>query len=326
MTPSNSHRRFLDVAADHGLGQFQSTLGLALKDHFIEQHHGRQLDWQVAFDRLPPIQTDSVSFTGPTVEIGDASQLPVARDAFVDTLRQFMPWRKGPFCLFGTHIDTEWRSDLKWQRLEPHISPLAGRAVLDVGCGNGYYLFRMLGNGARLALGVDPTLLFSWQFAIANRFINPVPAWVLPLRSEHLPAFNWFDSVFSLGVLYHRRAPMEHLAELFSFLAPGGELVLETLVIDGDDRSVLMPRDRYAKMANVWFLPSTATLELWLHRAGFEAIRTVDVSRTTTGEQRATPWMTFQSLADFLDPADPGRTIEGYPAPTRAIVIARKKT
>lgn len=101
-------------------------------------------------------------------------------------------------------------------------------------------------------------------------------------------------------------------------------MVLESLIIDGDRDTVLIPKDRYAKMANVWFLPSTDALELWLYRAGFREIRTIDVTRTSTDEQRATSWMTFQSLSDFLDPNDPGLTAEGLPAPQRAILIAQK--
>ncbi|MFO7647899.1 DUF1698 domain-containing protein, partial [Halomonas campaniensis] len=57
---------------------------------------------------------------------------------------------------------------------------------------------------------------------------------------------------------------------------------------------------------------------------GFENVRVVDEAVTRTEEQRATEWMTFQSLADFLDPEDPTRTREGYPAPRRAVVMANK--
>jgi tRNA (mo5U34)-methyltransferase len=98
--------------------------------------------------------------------------------------------------------------------------------------------------------------------------------------------------------------------------------VLETLVIDGEGDRVLVPKGRYAKMRNVWFIPSLPLLENWLRRCGFERVTTVDVTRTTFEEQRSTDWMTFESLADFLDPADRDFTIEGYPAPRRAIVTA----
>ena len=236
----------------------------------------------------------------------------------------FLPWRKGPFQVGKTLVDTEWRSDWKWQRISRHIEPLEGKRVLDIGCGNGYHLFRMLGAGADLALGIDPTILFNYQFSLLQRLSQPNRAYLLPLRSEHLPQFGGFDTVFSLGVLYHRRSPIDHLKELLSFAKPGGELVLETLIVEGDQNTLLIPRDRYAKMANVWFIPSTSMLELMLRRAGFVDVKTVDVNVTSIEEQRATRWMKFQSLEDYLDPTDNTKTVEGYPAPARAVLVARK--
>ncbi|MEW8183876.1 MAG: tRNA 5-methoxyuridine(34)/uridine 5-oxyacetic acid(34) synthase CmoB, partial [Candidatus Thiodiazotropha endolucinida] len=132
------------------------------------------------------------------------------------------------------------------------------------------------------------------------------------------------DTVFSMGVFYHRQSPFAHLAELKGALRNGGELVLETLVIEGCENQVLVPRGRYAKMRNVWFIPSTETLHLWLERAGFNQVKMIDVSVTTIEEQRATEWMRFESLADYLDPADRSLTIEGYPAPRRAVFVARQ--
>jgi tRNA (mo5U34)-methyltransferase len=125
-----------------------------------------------------------------------------------------------------------------------------------------------------------------------------------------------------MGVLYHRRSPIDHLLMLRDLLRPGGELVLETLVIDRGNGNVLVPSGRYAKMRNVWFLPSVTELENWLRRVGFRVVRTVDVTATTIEEQRTTRWMRFESLRDFLDPTDTSRTIEGYPRPVRAIVLA----
>jgi tRNA (mo5U34)-methyltransferase len=127
-----------------------------------------------------------------------------------------------------------------------------------------------------------------------------------------------------MGVLYHRRSPIGHLMELQDCLSPGGQLVLETLVIDGGPADCLVPAGRYARMGNVWFIPSSDMLLLWLEKLGFKKPRLVDVTTTTTGEQRATDWMQFHSLANFLDPDDAGKTIEGYPAPRRAIVTALK--
>jgi len=85
-----------------------------------------------------------------------------------------------------------------------------------------------------------------------------------------------------------------------------------------------MPPGRYAKMRNVWFLPSIAVMTLWLQRCGFTEIACVDVSSTSFEEQRSTEWMRFESLADFLDPNDRSKTAEGHPAPVRAIFTATR--
>lgn len=301
----------------------RDALKHALHAHYENKPHGRQQEWDAALADLPEVVTDNIDFNRNAVRIGEVDQLDRDPATYKTQLKAFCPWRKGPWELFGVHIDTEWHSDWKWERMHPHMTGLEGRKVLDVGCGNGYHLFRMLGAGASLALGADPTRLFLYQFQAVKRHVPASAAWILPLRSEHLPAFGSFDTVFSLGVLYHRRSPLDHLRELFSFLRPGGELVLETLVVE-DEHGLLVPEDRYAKMANVWSVPGTSRLESWLEDAGFTQPRTVDINQTSLDEQRATEWMTFQSLVDFLDPDDKNLTVEGLPAPRRAIMIAQK--
>lgn len=287
--------------------------------------HGKRQEWLDTLTALPEITPSVYNFNSDRVQIG---QQPDCTDAQRAQLREllevFIPWRKGPFELFGIHINTEWRSDWKWTRVLPHLSDLSGRAVLDVGCGSGYHLWRMRGAGARQVLGIDPSLFFLMQFNSVKRYLPAEPVHFLPLRSEDLPDFNGkgFDTVFSMGVLYHRRSPLQHLQELKRALRPGGELVLETLVVEGDVHTALMPEDRYGKMRNVWFIPSTLMLKLWLRRLGFSHIRTVDVNQTGVDEQRSTDWMRFESLRDFLHPADHNFTIEGYPAPRRAVLIA----
>lgn len=280
--------------------------------------------WQAIIASLPELLSYKRDLNSNSVLIGDASEISTEQGEHLkQQLMQLHPWRKGPYELFGITIDTEWRSDWKWQRLEQAISPLKQRLVLDVGCGNGYHCWRMAGAGAKLVVGIDPTLLSVMQFQAIKKLYGDAPVYVLPLGIEQLPSnLKTFDTVFSMGVLYHRRSPIDHLLELKDCLASGGELVLETLVIDGEQGSVLIPEDRYAKMRNVWFIPSCATLMQWLRRCGFINIRLVDVSVTTIEEQRSTEWMRFHSLADFLHPDNPQLTCEGLPAPKRAIFIA----
>ncbi|MBI6853120.1 tRNA 5-methoxyuridine(34)/uridine 5-oxyacetic acid(34) synthase CmoB [Pseudomonas cichorii] len=291
-------------------------------DTKMAKGHGDLQRWQSALDALPPL-------TAERVELADSFTLEVECDGETRTrLRQALmglsPWRKGPFDVFGVHIDTEWRSDWKWSRVSPHLD-LRGKRILDVGCGNGYYQWRMLGAGAESVIGVDPNWLFFCQFQAMQRYLPNLPAWHLPFALEDLPAnLEGFDTVFSMGVLYHRKSPIDHLLALKDCLVKGGELVMETLVVPGDAQQVLVPEDRYAQMRNVWFLPSVPALELWLRRAGFVDVRCVDISTTTVQEQRSTEWMRYQSLGDFLDPEDHSRTVEGLPAPMRAVIVGRK--
>lgn len=289
---------------------------------FGSARHGDWPAWQAALDGLPKIDASVVDLNADSILV-DGGCNEEQRDRIESLLLRLHPWRKGPYAIHGIHIDTEWRSDLKWRRLKDHIQPLEGRTVLDVGCGNGYHAWRMIGCGAELVIGVDPTLLSVAQFLAIKHFAGDFPVHVLPLGIEDVPLnLRAFDTVFSMGVLYHRRSPFDHLLELKGCLRSGGELVLETLVVDGGLGQVLVPEDRYAQMRNVWFIPSCATLLSWLRRCGYRNGRVVDVTRTTADEQRSTDWMRFQSLSDFLDPANPELTIEGLPAPVRAVFIA----
>lgn len=290
--------------------------------HWQKNQHGDFHKWVRLLEKFPALDASQVELQKQVV-IGNQSDITEYQHKQLHgLLKQFMPWRKGPFHLFDIHIDTEWRSDWKWDRVLPHIAPLKNRHVLDIGCGNGYHMWRMLGEQANLVVGVDPTDLFLIQFQIIKKYHQNHNIHLLPVGVEQLPTLKAFDTVFSMGVLYHRKSPIEFLQQLKAQLRPGGELILETLVVDGDEHTVLVPGERYAQMRNVWFLPSCAALEHWMRRLGFKNVRTVDVETTSVEEQRATEWMSNQSLSDFLNPDDHSLTIEGYPAPKRAVIFA----
>jgi tRNA (mo5U34)-methyltransferase len=288
-----------------------------MRDH----PHGDLPRWRAALEALPAVATRA-ELDRPAPVLGAAAPDP---QALRDHLLALHPWRKGPFRLGGVGIDTEWRSDWKWARLAPHVD-LAGRRVLDVGCGNGYFGLRMLGAGAQLVIGIDPTLVFVMQHLACRHFSGDLPSYVLPLGVEDLPPGPAeLDCAFSMGVLYHRRDPLEHLRRMRSLLKEGGStLVLETLVLPNRSRGdLLRPEGRYARMRNVWAIPGTRRLEEWVSQAGFFDVEVVDVTPTTPSEQRSTSWMTFESLEQALDPEDESKTIEGWPAPVRAVLIAR---
>lgn len=317
-----------DAMSARTLRTWRDALPQQIEEALFQSKHGDLETWFSALNQLPQFSPSSIDLNAAQIRIGSSQDVDISTQQHIEaSLRQLHPWRKGPFEVFGIPIETEWRSDWKWDRLKPHISSLKDRTVLDIGCGSGYHCWRMAGEGAKLVIGLEPYLLYVMQFYALKTWIeshqSPSSAHVLPLGIEALPPnLKAFDTVFSMGVLYHRRSPFDHLFELRDTLKNGGELVLETLVIEGKQGEVLVPDGRYAKMRNVWFLPSVPTLESWLKRAGFKHIRCVDINQTQTAEQHSTDWMRFESLADFLDPNDPNRTIEGHPAPLRTIFVA----
>ena len=318
----------ISVQSDGNLGVFPERLA-----RFYDRvSHGDCPDWIDAINGLPEISPSAVNLDTDTIRIGAAPDCRASqRETMRRQLQRLLPWRKGPFNLFGLEIDAEWRSDMKWRRLRDRIAPLSGRTVLDVGCGNGYYGWRMLGAGAHRVVGIDPTLRYVMQQRAVAKYLPDAPFDILPFTLETLAAdgavsvlpADGFDTVFSMGVVYHRRDPENHLRDLLKFLRPGGELVLESLIIDGRYGDLLQPGDRYARMRNIWAIPSIVTLKNWLSDAGLAAIEVADISVTTPAEQRATKWTFEQSLSDFLDPENSSLTIEGYPAPKRAVLICR---
>lgn len=297
-----------------------------LKPRIKPGRHGDLPEWLSLLNQLPNVRPSEINLDSDTLQIGKAEDLTLEQQVQLQrTLLDLSPWRKGPFEFFGTFIDTEWRSDWKWRRLLPHIASLSGRRVLDVGCGTGYHAWRMLGAGADYVLGIDPSMRFLIQYLAAQKYLNDSRFDFLPIGIEDMPDdLETFDTVFSMGVLYHRRNPINHLLELKQLLNSDGELVLETLIVDQADDGILRPEQRYAKMRNVWSVMTIEKIQLLLGEAGFVDIRCVDQNITSLEEQRTTKWMQFHSLEQFLNPDNPAETVEGYPAPKRGIFVARK--
>ncbi len=305
-----------------GFHDWVKTLSRLRENWFNERHHGDYARWAQAFEILPDIEINHIDFSLPALTIEGTCKKESDLNEALSILK---PWRKGPYQIADTHIDTEWRSDYKWDRLRPHLSSLHKRKILDVGCGNGYHGWRMLEDEPELVIGIDPSVLFNLQHQVMQHYIRDERFYLLPLTIQQLPNnLQWFDTVFSMGVLYHRKSPIDHLLHLKSLLKAGGELCLETLIITGGPGQVLVPGPRYARMNNVWFLPSAEELCHWLDRCGYKNIRLVNENQTCLEEQRSTEWMPFESLRECLREDDLNYTIEGYPAPLRAVVMATK--
>jgi tRNA (mo5U34)-methyltransferase len=292
----------------------------------IRQERQKWMTWKniaplrAAIETLPNFDAD--------IALGDILTLTckseIDTELIEKTARLMMPWRKGPFNLFGVFIDTEWKSNIKYNLLRPHFD-LKNKKVADIGCNNGYYLFRMQEDNPVKLVGFDPSALYKTQFDFINHFAKTDIVYEL-LGVEHLPFYEEkFDLIFCLGVLYHRSDPVAMLKELYKGLAEQGEVILDTFYIEGDEEVALTPRNSYSKIPNIYFIPTIPAFENWCLRAGFDSFELLETSVTNPEEQRKTDWIEGQSLEDFLDPNDNSKTIEGYPAPRRVYVKLKKE-
>ncbi len=273
---------------------------------------------------LPDIEDVNVEL-GDWIKLSSQSCSEEQIGTLFAAAQMMKPWRKGPFDLFGIRIDSEWRSYMKYDLLRPFLD-LEGKSVADVGCNNGYYMFRMLEFSPASVLGVDPSPLFFTQFELINRYIRSERLRYEMLGIEHMPGFaDMFDTVLCLGVLYHRSDPIVALKALKHSLKRGGELILDTFMIEGGEPVCLVPESTYSKISNVHFVPTVPALENWCKKAGFERFEVLAVVKTEPEEQRKTEWIEGQSLQEFLDPNNPELTVEGYPAPKRVYVRAYRK-
>ncbi|MFA5454913.1 MAG: tRNA 5-methoxyuridine(34)/uridine 5-oxyacetic acid(34) synthase CmoB [Sulfurimonas sp.] len=259
------------------------------------------------------------------VELGDAVTVSGSAPKNVEEIaRLMMPWRKGPFKLFDTYIDSEWRSNIKYNFLRKHFN-LKDKRVADIGCNNGYYLFRMQEDSPKSLIGFDPSPLYKTQFDFINHFVKSSIVYEL-LGVEHLEFYEEkFDTIFCLGVLYHRSDPIGMLKSLYKGLDKEGEVILDTFYIEGDDEMCLCPESSYSKIPNIYFVPTIKALRNWCLRAGFDSFEVLETSKTKSSEQRKTSWIEGQSLEDFLDEHDSSKTVEGYPAPARVYVKLTKE-
>jgi tRNA (mo5U34)-methyltransferase len=285
------------------------------------------LRFREPFESLSQIKAAHVDFSGDRIVIGKREELSPADLAKVDkAMRAFMPWRKGPFQLFGIDIDAEWRSERKWNRLRPVLPDLRDKVIADIGCNNGYYMFKMAHCKPRLVLGFEPYIQHYYAFRSLNHLAGQENLVVEPFGVEDINLFpNSFDVIFLMGIIYHRISPVEMLKEIREAMRPGGHLMLESQAIPGEDPVALFPEKTYAKVPGTYFVPTRSCLHNWLVRAGFRDIDIFAFHPMSSGEQRKTEWMTFESYSDFIAPDNPERTIEGYPAPYRVYIAARKE-
>lgn len=286
----------------------------------------RAVRYRQAVETVADLRSDRFCFSEPVVTIGAADELTTEQHQRLElALGAFCPWKKGPYSLFGIEIDAEWRSDWKWARILPHLRSLKGQKIADIGCHNGYFMFRMLAEQPECIIGFEPYAKNFWNFQLMQNMVRRPELHFELLGVEHLDLYpKYFDTIFCLGILYHHTDPIGLLRKLHGALATEGEIVIDCQGVAGDLPVALTPNRRYANATGIYFLPTQSCLENWLVRAGFKKIRTIFAEPLSIEEQRRTPWADIESLQESLDPTDPSKTIEGYPAPWRFYAIGHR--
>ncbi len=297
------------------------------RQQWINQQKKGFLRYRTPCESLAPFAARTVDCTGDTVIIGGPDELNSDEQAQVrEAMRAFMPWRKGPFSVFGIDIDAEWRSERKWQRLLPMLPDLKDKIIADIGCNNGYYMFRMAPYRPKLVLGLEPSMQHYYCFKALNSMARQDALHIDLLGVEHLSLFpDCFDVLFLMGIIYHRASPIDVLRDIYQALRPGGTLLLESQAIPGEAPIALFPDKTYAKVPGTYFIPTGHCLHLWMEKAGFDEVELFCQHPMSSEEQRSTEWMAFESYSDFIDPRNPALTVEGYPAPHRVFLRGRKK-
>ena len=305
------------------LNEHWTTLLNSLDLDPYEQVKDKRIEnWKKIISNLPLINTTKVDLLNGITVQGKWDSKDKQRTE--EDLMQLVPWRKGPFMIQDIFIDAEWQSNMKWERVLDLNIELKGKNILDIGSGNGYYGFRMLGKGAEFVVCLEPNVSHLTQFLVLNHFINSDRIKMVPRRIEEISFLDkCFDLVFSMGVLYHQRNPESHLNLLASHLKEGGQIILETLIAPDEYGQALIPKSSYANMANVWFIHSRKGLEDLINKLGLKILKMGPSVKTMPEEQRATKWMPFRSLVDGLSQGL-DRTVEGLPSPDRVVLVLTK--
>ena len=298
----------------------------AKRQKWVNQEKKGFLRYRNPYLSLSQFSASQVDCSGDVVTIGSEDAVSEEQRRIIkNDLKAFMPWRKGPFNVFGIDIDAEWRSQRKWQRLLPHLPELRGKVIADIGCNNGYYMFRMAHHQPKMVLGFEPSVQHYYCFKALNAMAGFTNMHIDLLGVEHIVFFPAaFDVIFLMGVIYHRSSPVDVLKDIHTALKPGGTLLLESQAIPGDEPYALFPEKTYAKVPGTYFVPTGKCLLHWMQRAGFQDVTLFCSHPMSEKEQRGTEWMTFESYSDYIDKNDSSRTIEGYPAPIRVYLSGKK--
>ncbi|UHA76188.1 class I SAM-dependent methyltransferase [Paenibacillus sp. 481] len=118
---------------------------------------------------------------------------------------------------YGPHAPTEEKLQL--------FDPLAGKKVLEVGCGSGHSLLYMLNHGVDEAVGLD---LSKVQIETARRVVGDsvkVKLYESPMEENPGLVENDFDIAYSIFALGWTLDLHQTLSNVYSYIKPGGSFI-----------------------------------------------------------------------------------------------------
>jgi len=107
------------------------------------------------------------------------------------------------------------------------LSPLAGKHLLDIGCGIGYLSGLMASHGAKVcSVDIDFSAVAYSASMVVGQF-SVASATALPFSS------NTFDCVTFADVIEHLPVPEEALSEIYRVAKPGASVIISTPHLKG---------------------------------------------------------------------------------------------
>lgn len=193
-----------------------------------------------------------------------------------------------------------------WAPISPeayHIpNDLTGKLVLDVGAWDGYWTFEALKRGAAHVTAIDDFSDTLGLDAAKNRTAwgtfdlcraalgysnDKCNRWNMSIYDVGVNYPKSFDVIFLFGTIYHLRHPLLALDRLFESCKPGGEIYIESAILDDyspyrggigkgypsdENRQIVMefyPENEYGDNPSNWFVPTLACLGHMVRAAGF---------------------------------------------------------
>src|SRR3989344_998354 len=100
---------------------------------------------------------------------------------------------------------------------------LAGKKLLDVGCGSGRFTKQAALAGAKVVIGTDHGQSVEAAFALTSDLPN---ACIVQADIYHMPINAWADVAFSIGVLHHLPEPEQGFRQLPVTVRSGGQVLI----------------------------------------------------------------------------------------------------